>query len=117
VVNTQRTGLEGNSPGEQSLTDSLYRGNSYHRLCQEVVLGMGGIAMLDALGFQNINTYHMNEGHAAFLTLALLEPQTNGGGLPAAMDWDREAVRQVVFHRPDFLTGRRDSGHRIPPPR
>jgi len=88
------TGLEDNSPGEQSLTDSLYGGNSYHRLCQEVVLGMGGIAMLDALGFKNINTYHMNEGHAAFLTLALLEQQTNGGGLPAAMDWDREAVRQ-----------------------
>jgi hypothetical protein len=71
---------------------------------------MGGIAMLDVLGFQNINTYHMNEGHAAFLTLALLEQQTNGGGLPAAMDWDREAVRQVVFRRPDFLTGRRYSG-------
>ena len=88
------TGLEDNSPGEQSLTDSLYGGNSYHRLCQEVVLGMGGIAMLDAFGFKNINTYHMNEGHAAFLTLALLEQQTNGGGLPAATDWDREAVRQ-----------------------
>ena len=88
------TGLEDNSPGEQSLTDSLYGGNSYHRLCQEVVLGMGGIAMLDALGFKNINTFHMNEGHAAFLTLALLEQQTNGGGLPAATDWDREAVRQ-----------------------
>ena len=88
------TGLEDNSPGEQSLTDSLYGGNSYHRLCQEVVLGMGGIAMLDALGFKNIDTFHMNEGHAAFLTLALLEQQTNGGGLPAATDWDREAVRQ-----------------------
>ena len=88
------TGLEDNSPGEQSLTDSLYGGNSYHRLCQEVVLGMGGIAMLDALGFKNINTYHMNEGHAAFLTLALLEQQTNGKGLAAAADWDLEAVRQ-----------------------
>jgi starch phosphorylase len=88
------TGLEDNSPGEQSLTDSLYGGNSYHRLCQEVVLGMGGIAMLDALGFKTIHTYHMNEGHAAFLTLALLEQQTNGGGLAAATDWDREAVRQ-----------------------
>jgi glycogen phosphorylase len=88
------TGLEDNSPGEQSLTDSLYGGNSYHRLCQEVVLGMGGIAMLDALGFKNINTYHMNEGHAAFLTLALLEQQTNGGGLSGATEWDREAVRQ-----------------------
>ena len=88
------TGLEENSPEEQSLTDSLYGGNSHHRLCQEVVLGMGGIAMLDALGLKNINTYHMNEGHAAFLTLALLEQQTNGGGVAAATDWDREAVRQ-----------------------
>ena len=88
------TGIEDNSPGEQSLTDSLYGGNSHHRLCQEVVLGMGGVAMLDALGFKNINTYHMNEGHAAFLTLALLEQQTNGGGLRSATDWEREAVRQ-----------------------
>jgi starch phosphorylase len=88
------TGLEDNSPGEQSLTDALYGGNSYHRLCQEIVLGMGGIAMLDALGFKNVHTYHMNEGHAAFLTLALLEQLTNGGGLSAATDWDREAVRQ-----------------------
>jgi starch phosphorylase len=36
----------------------------------------------------------MNEGHAAFLTLALLEEQTNGGGLPEATDWHKEAVRQ-----------------------
>jgi glycogen phosphorylase len=88
------TGLEDNSPGEQSLTDSLYGGNSYHRLCQEVVLGMGGVAMLRALGHKNVDTYHMNEGHAAFLTLALLEEQTNGAGLREARDWDREAVRQ-----------------------
>ncbi len=88
------TGLEDNSPGEQSLTDSLYGGNSYHRLCQEVVLGMGGVAMLDALGHKNVNTFHMNAGHAAFLTLALLEQQTNASGLQAARDWDREAVRQ-----------------------
>jgi glycogen phosphorylase len=54
------TGLEDNSPGEQRLTDSLYGGNSYHRLCQEVVLGMGGVAMLHALGHKNVDTYHMN---------------------------------------------------------
>ena len=88
------TGLEDNSPGEQSLTDSLYGGNSYHRLCQEVILGMGGVAMLDALGIKNISTYHMNEGHAALLTLALLEQQTNGSGLAAATAWEQEAVRQ-----------------------
>jgi starch phosphorylase len=50
--------------------------------------------MLDALGFKNVHTYHMNEGHTAFLTLALLEQVTNGGGLSAATEWDREAVRQ-----------------------
>jgi len=88
------TDLDDNSPWERTLTDSLYEGDLRHRLCQEVVLGMGGVAMLQALGYERVSTYHMNEGHAAFLTLALLERQTKGKGLAAATDADREAVRQ-----------------------
>lgn len=88
------TAVEDNSHWEQRLTDSLYEGDLRHRLCQEVVLGMGGVAILRALGHRNVATYHMNEGHAALLTLALLEQQVNGVGLAGATDLDREAVRQ-----------------------
>ena len=65
-----------------------------HRLCQEIVLGMGGVAMLRALGYKQVSTYHMNEGHAALLTLALLEAETSQGNLSEVAESDREAVRQ-----------------------
>jgi len=88
------TGLNENDPWEQSLTDTLYGGDARHRLCQEIVLGMGGVAMLEALSYKHIGTYHMNEGHAALLTLALLEREAARGDLGAVADSDREAVRQ-----------------------
>jgi starch phosphorylase len=88
------TGLSENDPWEQSLTDALYDGDSRHRLCQEIVLGMGGIAMLHALGYKNVNTHHMNEGHAALLTVALLEREVARGDLSAIADSDAESVRQ-----------------------
>lgn len=67
------TGLPENSPFDQSLTDNLYAGDSHYRLCQEAVLGIGGIAMLRQLGRRDIENYHMNEGHASLLAVALLE--------------------------------------------
>lgn len=88
------THLSENEPWEQTLTDALYDGDARHRLCQEIVLGMGGVAMLEALGYKNVSTYHMNEGHAAFLTLALLEREVARGNLAAVAESDREAVRQ-----------------------
>jgi len=88
------TCLPENSPWDQGLTDHLYGGDDHYRLCQEVVLGLGGLAMLRALGHLNIRAYHMNEGHSAFVTLALLEEQTWGRGFDAITDADREAVSQ-----------------------
>ena len=88
------TGVPENTPWEQSLTDHLYGGDDRYRLCQEVILGFGGLAMLRALGHLNIKAYHMNEGHSAFVTLALLEEQTWGRGLHTVSDADREAVSQ-----------------------
>ena len=88
------TGVQENNPWEQSLTDALYNGDAQHRLCQEIVLGMGGVAMLEALGYKHISTYHMNEGHAALLTLALLERETTRGNLETVTESDREAVSQ-----------------------
>jgi starch phosphorylase len=88
------TDIEGNSPWDRTLTDHLYGGDSYYRLCQEVVLGLGGVMMLRALRYDRIQPYHMNEGHAALLILALLEQQTAGSGWPSITDEDVEAVRQ-----------------------
>ena len=59
-----------NSDYARSLTQSLYTGEV--RLAQEVLLGIGGVKMLRNLGYQDIKTFHMNEGHASFVTLGLL---------------------------------------------
>src|SRR6185312_13892758 len=66
------TDIEGNDPYDRRLTDHLYGGDTYYRLCQETVLGLAGIAMLRALEI-NPEVYHMNEGHAALLSIGLLE--------------------------------------------
>jgi len=92
------TNLPGNSKEDQALTDSLYGGGEHYRLRQEVVLGMGGIGILRALGHTGIESYHMNEGHSAFLTLALLEQRLGRPELGFASPDDVEAVRrQCVF--------------------
>ena len=71
------TAVAQNSPWDQTLTDYLYGGDSHYRLCQEIILGIGGVAVLRALGYQEIKAYHMNEGHSALLILSLLEEQMN----------------------------------------
>jgi len=87
------TDLPENSGWDRGLTDHLYGGDSNYRLQQEIVLGMGGARMASALGL-DINVYHMNEGHAALLTLALLESQMGGGAMGAATASDVEQVRK-----------------------
>jgi starch phosphorylase len=87
------TDLDGNSEWDRTLTDCLYGGDTNYRLQQEIVLGMGGARMASALGYR-VNVYHMNEGHAALLTLALLESQLGGGPLGAATETDIAQVRR-----------------------
>jgi starch phosphorylase len=87
------TDLDGNSGWDRGLTDHLYGGDSNYRLQQEIVLGMGGARMANALGHR-VNVYHMNEGHAALLTLALLESELGGGSLGAATEADLAQVRR-----------------------
>ncbi len=65
------TDLPENDPEDRELTSYLYGGDERYRLMQEAVLGIGGVRMLRELGFE-IRKYHMNEGHASFLTLELL---------------------------------------------
>ena len=62
-----------------SITDHLYGGDEAYRLKQEIVLGIGGVRILQALGF-NIRRYHLNEGHAALLALASAAPHPRPAG-------------------------------------
>ncbi|HTW46181.1 MAG TPA: alpha-glucan family phosphorylase [Acidobacteriaceae bacterium] len=87
------TDLDENSVEDRNLTDQLYGGDGDHRLKQEAVLGMGGARMLDAMGYVPV-VYHMNEGHAALLTVALLEQERHGANIDSASDEDIESVRQ-----------------------
>jgi starch phosphorylase len=66
------TDLGENSESDRTLTHYLYGGDRRYRLCQEVILGIGGIRMLRALGYDEVHRYHMNEGHASLLILELL---------------------------------------------
>ena len=66
------TDVEGNSASDKQITDTLYGGDTKYRLMQEIVLGIGGIRVLDELKI-NVKKYHMNEGHSSMLTLELLK--------------------------------------------
>lgn len=67
------TDVSDNQSWDRTLTDVLYGGDDHYRLCQEVVLGFGGYRLLKALGYADVRRFHLNEGHAALLVLALLE--------------------------------------------
>jgi len=86
------TDIEGNAADDRGLTDHLYGGDDRYRLSQEVVLGIGGVRMLRALGYTDIVRFHLNEGHSALLTLELLDEQRRAGlEIPQAAD----AVRRL----------------------
>lgn len=65
------TDLDENRADDREITHHLYGGDAEYRLKQEIVLGVGGVRMLQALGF-NLRQYHMNEGHSALLAVELL---------------------------------------------
>ncbi len=88
------TAVAGNSVWDQALTDHLYGGDDHYRLCQEAILGIGGVRLLQALGMNAIRSYHMNEGHSALLALGLLEQRMQGRELTIAAAADVEAVRE-----------------------
>jgi len=83
--------LEENSEYDRRLTDYLYGGDERYRLAQEIILGIGGVRMLNQVGHTKIKKYHMNEGHSSLLTLELLnERKRNEEPI-----WDFEAVRDL----------------------
>ncbi len=91
------TDLDENAPEDRTLTDRLYGGDSDYRLRQEAVLGVGGARLLLALGLEPA-VYHMNEGHAALLTVALVGRALAGRNLARAGETEFARVReQCVF--------------------
>ncbi|MDE3046045.1 MAG: alpha-glucan family phosphorylase [Verrucomicrobiota bacterium] len=89
------TDLSDNAPEDRTLTHFLYGGDTHYRLCQEVILGIGGIRMLQALGFNQLTRIHMNEGHASLVGLELLEQAAaKRGGNDISLE-DVEQVRKL----------------------
>lgn len=78
------TNLPENHPEDRDITKYLYGGDGSMRIKQELVLGIGGVRILRELGYSDIGTFHMNEGHSAFLTLELLRER----------DFQDDAVRK-----------------------
>ena len=74
------TDVDGNAEDDRRITDRLYGGDVRHRLRQEAILGLGGMAVLAALGWPEVPTVHMNEGHSALLTLAALREHITSVG-------------------------------------
>jgi len=87
------TNVNGNSDYDKSLTSFLYGGDRAYRLCQEVILGVGGTRMLESLGYNTIKKYHMNEGHAALLTIELLRKTFTDNSDYAENTYDVESIR------------------------
>lgn len=88
------TNVDENAPPDQELTAFLYGGDERYRLAQEIILGMGGVRMLRALGYNQLERFHMNEGHASLLVLELLRERRGQG----AEEWDFHGVRsRCVF--------------------
>lgn len=92
------TDLDENRPDDRRLTDRLYGPGADHRLKQEAVLGIGGLRILQALGFE-IRQHHMNEGHAALLALDLLRryPRQADQISPGAMNYRLTPVREACI--------------------
>jgi len=89
------TDVDDNSPNDRTLTHFLYGGDAAYRLAQEAVLGIGGVRMLRALGYTDIERFHLNEGHSALLITELVAERLRATGGTTATDEDVDAVRRL----------------------
>jgi starch phosphorylase len=88
------TDLAENADQDRTVTHFLYGGDQSYRLRQETILGIGGVRVLRALGYGDIQRFHLNEGHPALLTLELLDEEAEKGGRTSISQEDVEAVRK-----------------------
>ncbi|MFT7121571.1 MAG: alpha-glucan phosphorylase-like protein [Neolewinella sp.] len=72
------TDHEDNSADDRALTHMLYGGDNEHRLKQEILLGIGGVRAIEAMNLQP-EVYHLNEGHAGFLSIERLKNHVDNG--------------------------------------
>lgn len=84
-----------NDPIDRWLTGHLYGGNQETRIAQEVVLGIGGVKALTALGIQP-SVHHLNEGHAAFCTLEFARQEMERTG-KSFYDVEADVRSRCVF--------------------
>jgi starch phosphorylase len=89
------TDLPENGADDRMLSHFLYGGDLTYRLAQEVVLGVGGVRMLRALGHGQIDRFHLNEGHSALLVMELLAERLRASGRSTVSAEDTEQVRQL----------------------
>lgn len=90
------TDLDENNSDDRRITHHLYGGDTLYRLKQEIVLGLGGVRLLHAVGF-SIHHYHMNEGHSALLGLELMRRYTYSAQhvRPGESPYDLPRVRDL----------------------
>jgi starch phosphorylase len=86
------TDLEENAPWDRELSARLYGGDRETRIQQEIVLGIGGVRALKALG-SDPGVFHLNEGHAAFVVLQRIRDLTERG---ASFDAALEEIRRTT---------------------
>jgi glycogen phosphorylase len=86
------TDLEENAPWDRELSARLYGGDRETRIQQEIILGIGGVRALKAMGIQP-EAWHLNEGHAAFVVLQRIRDHIEGG---ASFDSALDAVRRTT---------------------
>jgi starch phosphorylase len=91
------TDLPENSSWDRALTDSLYGGDNRYRLCQEILLGIGGMRMVQKVHAAGMDTYHMNEGHSALLALALLQRRLDQSFAERVKKLDIDGVRNMCI--------------------
>jgi glycogen phosphorylase len=91
------TDLPENAEYDRGLTDSLYGGDQRYRLAQEIVLGLGGFHLLQRVYPGQIETYHMNEGHSALLSLGLLERRLEQSFAGRLKQLDIDGVRNMCI--------------------
>ncbi|HET9110239.1 MAG TPA: alpha-glucan family phosphorylase [Ktedonobacterales bacterium] len=91
------TDVPHNAPADRTLSARLYGGDHEMRISQEIVLGIGGVRALRALGI-DAKVWHMNEGHAAFLGLERCRELVNG------LDVEFEVARQIAAANSVFTT-------------
>lgn len=89
------TDLPENAEPDRRITDHLYGGDDAYRLRQEMVLGIGGVRMLRALGYADLRRFHMNEGHAALLVVELGYEEMHRRGLDQVTREVAQAVKPL----------------------